>query len=85
MPDPSGQFQAKLKKENDAILHKRRQEQIAKQREVQKLFSAKCRPPEAKEGLPQDEVIKQLIGDVSMLTFDQLQFAKKCLHKKGII
>ena len=78
-------FQQKIKKENEAILHKRRQEQIAKKREVQKLFSAKCLSLKAKENLPQDELIKSLIGDVSILTFDQLQFAKQCLNNKGII
>lgn len=63
----------------------RKRAAVARKRDVERLFAAKCRVALERSEPSQAEIIKSLVGNNSMLSGPLRELSKNILTKKGIV
>ena len=58
---------------------------MSRKKDIEKLFAARCRVVSEKTGPSEAEIIRSLVGNVSMLSGNLRELSKEVLKRKGII
>ena len=79
------QFRKDLEAQLSAFQLDRKRAAVARKRDVEQLFAAKCRVALERSEPSQAEIVKGLVGDNSMLSGPLRELAKTILSRKGIV
>ena len=83
--DQSRQFKNALRSQLDDFRYHQRRMEVSRKREIEKLFAARCRVVTEKTGPSEAEIIRSLVGNVSMLSGNLRELSKGVLRRKGMI
>ena len=83
--DNTRRFEQKIKLQMDQFKMSQKKITVDRKKEIQQLFAAKCRVAPSKAEPTEAEMMRSMLGDVSMLPGKVRDLSKSILIKKGML
>ena len=83
--DQTRRFHRSLKQNLDSYREENVRLSVARKREIEQLFAAKCRVVLEKSGPSEGEIVRDLIGNSGMMSKEIRDMTHSILKKKGMI